>query len=134
MSGWDILNELIKNLPPIVAILFFVAAGVIFTVGFSRHGVNFIKYGFRQTILGDSLDKRFDAIDKRFDAIDKRFDKMDARIDGIQVEFKVELETIKSNHFGHLKNFLTELTSILVDKGVIDNQSKARLDNQLRGM
>jgi hypothetical protein len=30
------------------------------------------------------------------------------------------LETIKVNHFGHLKNFLTELTSILLDKGIID--------------
>jgi hypothetical protein len=109
MSGWDILNELMKSVPPVAALLFFLALGVIFAVGFSKHGVNFIKYGFNQTILGDSLDKRFDAIDKR-------------------------LEAIETNHFGHLKNFLTELTSILVDKGVIDNQSKARLDNQLRGM
>jgi hypothetical protein len=116
MSGWDILNELMKSLPPIVAMLFFLAIGVIFAVGFSRHGLNFIKYGFKQTILGDSLEKRFD--------------KLEARMDGLHVE----LETIKSNHFGHLKNFLTELTSILVNKGVIDNQSKARLDNQLRGM
>jgi hypothetical protein len=148
MSGWDILNELMKNVPPVAALLFFLALGVIFAVGFSKHGVNFIKYGFKQTILGDSLDKRFDAIDRRFEtfdrrfdaidtrfeAIDKRFDKVEARIDGIQVEFKTELETIKSNHFGHLKNFLTELTSILLDKGVINNENKARLDNQLRGM
>jgi predicted PurR-regulated permease PerM len=130
MSGWDILNELIKNLPPIVAILFFVVAGVILAVGFSRHGMNFIKYGFRQTLLDNSLDKRFDAIEKRFEAFDKRFDKLETRIDGLQVE----LETIKTNHFGHLKNYLTELTSILLDKGVINNENKARLDNQLRGM
>jgi hypothetical protein len=137
MSGWDILNELIKSLPPIVAIMFFVAAGVIFAIGFSRHGVNFIKYGFRQTLLDNSLDKRFEAFDKRFEAFDKRFeafdkrfDKLETRIDGLQVE----LETIKTNHFGHLKNYLTELTSILLDKGVINNENKARLDNQLRGM
>jgi hypothetical protein len=55
---------------------------------------------------------------------------MDLRIDGLQTE----LEYVKSNHFGHLKNFLTELTSILVDRGVINNENKARLDNQLRGM
>jgi hypothetical protein len=116
MSGWDILNELMKSVPPVVALLFFLALGVIFAIGFSRYGVNFFKYGFSQTILSDSLEKRFDAIDKRFD------------------KMEVELETIKSNHFGHLKNFLTELTSILLDKGVINNENKARLDNQLRGM
>jgi hypothetical protein len=78
--------------------------------------VNFIKYGFKQTVLSDTLEKRFD--------------KLEARIDGLHVE----LETIKTNHFGHLKNYLTELTSILLDKGVINNENKARLDNQLRGM
>jgi len=41
---------------------------------------------------------------------------------------------IETNHFGHLKDFLTELTSILLDKGVINNAEKTRLDNQLRGM
>jgi hypothetical protein len=130
MSGWDILNELMKSVPPVAALLFFLALGVIFAIGFSRYGVNFFKYGFSQTILDNSLDKRFDAIDRRFEAFDKRFDKLEARMDG----FHVELETIKTNHFGHLKNYLTELTSILLDKGVINNENKARLDNQLRGM
>jgi hypothetical protein len=52
----------------------------------------------------------------------------------LQVEFRTDLETIKVNHFGHLKEFLTELTSILLDKDIINNQDKARLDNKLRGM
>ncbi|MDR0663445.1 MAG: apolipoprotein A1/A4/E family protein [Spirochaetaceae bacterium] len=47
---------------------------------------------------------------------------------------RTELETIKVNHFGHLKNFLTELTSIMLDKGIINNENKARLDNHLRDM
>jgi chaperonin cofactor prefoldin len=177
MTGWDILNELIKSFSPIAAMLFLLVTGVIFVIGFFRYGFSFIKYGFKQTVLDNSLDKRFedfdkrldkrfeaidkrfedfemriekrfddidrrfeaidrrfDAFDKRFDAfeqsVDKRFDKMDLRIDGLQTE----LEYVKSNHFGHLKNFLTELTSILVDRGVINNENKARLDNQLRGM
>jgi hypothetical protein len=53
---------------------------------------------------------------------------------GLHTEFKNDLEVIKVNHFGHLKDFLSELTSILLDKGVINNQDKARLDNKLRGM
>jgi len=39
---------------------------------------------------------------------------------------------IETNNFGHLKNFLSELTSILLDKNIINNTDKARLDNQLR--
>jgi hypothetical protein len=47
------------------------------------------------------------------------------------IDFKIGLFTlsedylqyysIKVNHFGHLKNFLAELTSILLDKGIINN-------------
>jgi len=55
-------------------------------------------------------------------------------ISGLRSEFRAELATIKTNHFGHLKGFLTELTSILLDKEVINNTDKARLDNQLRDM
>jgi hypothetical protein len=59
MSGWDILIKLMKSVPPIAALLFFLSLGVIFAIGFSRHGLNFIKYGFKQTILDDSFEKRF---------------------------------------------------------------------------
>jgi len=122
MTGWDILNEIMKNLPPIAAMLFLLAAGIIFAIGFFRHGVNFIKYGFKQTVLDSSLEKRFD--------------RLEAKIEAIEV-----------NHFGHLKNFLSELTSILLDKNIINNTEKTRLapqpspqgegsplDNQLRDM
>jgi hypothetical protein len=96
------------------------AAGVIFVIGFSRHGVNFIKYGFKQTVLSDTIEKRLDAIEDRFE---KRFDKMEARI-----------ESIETNHFGHLKNYLGILNGVFLDKNIIDNETKARLDNELRGM
>ena len=112
MTAWDVLDRVISSFPPLVMALILVAAlvaVVILIVGFSKHGINFLKYGFKQIALDSSLEKRFD--------------KLEAKIEAIEV-----------NHFGHLKEFLTELTSILLDKGVINNQDKARLDNKLRGM
>jgi hypothetical protein len=120
MTGWDVLNNLVSVFPPIAAALLLAAAGVVFIIGFSRHGINFIKYGFKQTVLDSTLEKRFDKLEAKFDT---RLAEIDTRI-----------AAIETNHFGHLKDFLTELTSILLDKGVINNQDKARLDNQLRGM
>jgi hypothetical protein len=115
MTAWDVLDTVINSFPPVVMALILVAvlvALVILIVGFSRHGLNFLKYGFKQTQINELGEK----------------------IDGLRDEFKTELEAIKVNHFGHLKNFLGELTGILLDKGLINNQDKARLDNQLRGM
>lgn len=123
MTGWDILDTIIKAFPPLAAAALLVAAGIIFIIGFSRHGLNFIKYGFKQMALDSSLEKRFDDLGTRIDGLG-------TEIDGL----RTELSMIKVNHFGHLKNFLTELTSILLDKNVINNQDKARLDNELRGM
>jgi hypothetical protein len=120
MTVWDVLEKIISNFPPIAALLFFLVAGIIFAIGFFRHGVNFIKYGFRQIALDSSLEKRFDSLEAKFDT---RFSQVEARI-----------EAIETNHFGHLKNFLTELTSILLDKNIINNSEKTRLDNQLREM
>jgi hypothetical protein len=124
MNGWDVLRDTMKDFPPVAATIVLLVAAVIFIIGFSRRGINFIKYGFGKTTLDASLEKRFDEL----------ADKMTNQIDGIRTEVKTELETIKVNHFGHLKNFLTELTSILLDKGIINNENKARLDNELRGM
>ena len=116
MTGWDILNEIMKNLPPVAAAVLLIAAVVIFIVGFSRRGLNFIKYGFGKMALDETLEKRFDRIEEQLSG-------MNARI-----------AAIETNHFGHLKDFLTELTGILLDKNIISNSEKARLDNQLRGM
>jgi hypothetical protein len=120
MTGWDVLDNIINALPPIAAGILLIAAGVVFIVGFSKHGLNFIKYGFKQIVLDTSLEKRFDKMEDKFDA---RFIKLEAKIEAIEV-----------NHFGHLKNYLGVLNGILLDKGVIDNENKARLDNELRGM
>jgi hypothetical protein len=120
MDMLSVINELMKNLPPLAISLLLIAAGVIFIIGFSRHGINFLKYGFKQTALDSSFEKRFDQMEAKFDV---RFAELDARI-----------AAIETNHFGHLKDFLTELTSILVDRQVINLQDKARLDNKLRGM
>jgi hypothetical protein len=116
MTGWDVLDTLIKAFPPVMAILLLVVAGIIFIVGFSRRGFNFIKYGFGKIALDETLEKRFDRLEERLDSMDTR------------------MGAIETNHFGHLKDFLTEITSILLDKNVINNQDKARLDNKLRSM
>jgi hypothetical protein len=142
MTGWDILDTFVKAFPPVVATLLLVVAGVIFIIGFSRHGINFIKYGFKQVALDNSLEKRFDKMEARFVELEAKFDtrfveleaKFDTRFVELETKFDTRFAAIEINHFGHLKNFLTELTSILLDKGVINNQDKARLDNKLRGM
>jgi hypothetical protein len=119
MTGWDILNNIINGFPPVALALLLVAAvaaAMVLVIGFSQHGMNFIKYGFSQTALDSTLEKRFDRIEERLDGVDSR------------------IAAIETNHFGHLKDFLTELTSILLDKDVINNYDKARLDNRLRDM
>jgi len=134
MTAWDILDKIMTSLPPIALGLILIAvlaAVVIFIIGFSRHGVNFLKYGFKQIVLNSSLEKRFDDLEAKMDA---RFAQADAKMDARFAQVDARILAIETNHFGHLKDFLTELTSILLDKGVINNTEKARLDNQLRGM
>jgi len=159
MTGWDILDKFIGSFPPIVMALILLAvltAVVIFIIGFSKHGVNFLKYGFQQKDIND-LGVKIDGLDTRLTdkindldtrltdkiiGLDTRLtDKiigLDTRLTdkiiGLGNEFHTELEAIKVNHFGHLKNFLSELTSILLDKNIINNTEKTRLDNQLRDM
>ncbi|MDR1636513.1 MAG: CCDC90 family protein [Treponema sp.] len=147
------MNNLISVFPPVAAVLLLVAAGLVFVIGFSRHGMNFIKYGFKQTVLDSTLEERFDRLEAKLDSeIGSLRTKLDSEIGSLRTKLdseigslgtkldseigglRTELESIKVNHFGHLKDFLTELTSILVDKNVINNQDKARLDNKLRGM
>ena len=134
MTGFDVLDRIISTFPPVAAAILFVAAAVIFIIGFSKHGNNFLKYGFKQMVLDKSLEKRFDDLGARIDGfhteLSARIDGLSGRIDGLHTE----LDAIKVNHFGHLKNFLTELTSILQDKDILNNAEKTRLDNQLRGM
>ena len=122
MTVWDILDRLVNILPPIAATVLMFGAMVIFIVGFGKHGTNFLKYGFKQAGTSD-LGAKIDSLRDELQGINKRLDGMDSRI-----------AAIETNHFGHLKNFLTELTSILLDKNIINNSEKARLDNQLRDM
>ena len=157
MTVWDTLDKAVSFLPPIVASALLVAAVVVFIVGFARHGVNFVKYGFsqaNQTKLDDLLDKlatkedinglraemKAEVNDLRAEMTGLRTE-MRAEVNDLRIEMtgkidglRTELDMIKVNHFGHLKNYLTVLNGILLDKGVIDNESRARLDNELRGM
>jgi len=130
MTGWDVLDKLINIFPPIAAAILLVAATVVFIVGFSRHGVNFLKYGFNQK-EADDLSHKIDGLAENIRNLDVCLTE---KINDLRDEFHTELEAIKVNHFGHLKNFLGELTSILLDKNIINNTDKARLDNQLRDM
>jgi hypothetical protein len=123
MTVWDFLDKLIAISPPVLAVLLIAAAGILFLVGFGKHGADFLKHGFKQTALDAS-------IESRFDTFERRFDELKSDINGL----RTELDTIKNNHFGHLKNYLAVLDGILLDKNVISNQDKARLDNELRGM
>jgi hypothetical protein len=138
MTEWDMVDKIIHGFPPVTATVLLIAVVVVFVIGFSRRGLNFIKYGFGKITLGDSLESRFDRLDerldKRFNDIDRRFDDMDKRFEKRFDSMDMRISAIETNHFGHLKSFLTELTSILLDKDILNNQDKARLDNQLRGM
>jgi hypothetical protein len=128
MTGWDVLNNIINGFPPVALALLLVAAvvaAIVFIIGFSRHGMNFVKYGFKQNLLNELTAKL---------ATKEDIHKLESELGGEISGLRTELNMIKVNHFGHLKDFLTELTSILVDKNVINNQDKARLDNKLRGM
>jgi hypothetical protein len=114
------LGKFVSSLPPIVVLAFEIAVGVIFIIGFSKHGMEFLKYGFKQTSLDESLERRMNEMEKSFEQ----------RIDSLHTE----LDTIKVNHFGHLKSYLEILDGILLDKNIISNKEKAMLDSQLQGM
>jgi SMC interacting uncharacterized protein involved in chromosome segregation len=155
MTFWDILDKFVNTLPPILTILLSVTAVVVFIVGFSRRGLNFIKYGFGQLGLDSSLEKRFDdlkadikvEIGNLKDDMSNLKDDMSNLKDDISNlkddisnlkndvgKLNTRIEGIETNHFGHLKNYLGILNGVLLDKDIIDNQTKARLDNELRGM
>ena len=116
MNGWDVLNSIISGFPPVAfALLLVIAivAAIITMVGFSRNGLDFFKHGFRQNLVSDLLEKLAAKLATK-DDIDRLENRLETKINKVEVE----LSMIKSNHFGHLKNFLTELTSILF--GVAD--------------
>jgi hypothetical protein len=141
MGKWESLNNVINGFPPLVLALLLaaiLAAVVVCIVGFAKHGVNFLKYGFKQMALDASLEKRFDELGVRIESLgvrlDTRIDALGARLDARIDALGVRLDKIEVNHFGHLKSYLGVLNEILLDKNVIDNESRVRLDNELRDM
>ena len=149
MTGWDFLDKLASSLYPILTMTMIIVMVVVFIIGFSKHGIEFIKHGFKQTALDESLDKRLKDLGESFDkllkdlgeSLGQRLDELSAtqtsqnealgqRIDGLHTE----LDMIKNNHFGHLKSYLEILDGILLDKNIISNKEKALLDNELKGM
>ena len=144
MTAWDILDKVISSFPPIIMTLMLVsilAAVVTFIIGFGKHGVSFIKYGFKQIALDSSLEKRFDELSEahkaQFNELSLKIEAQSAKIEAHSKRFddlSARIEAIELNHFGHLKNYLGILNGVLLDKNIIDNETKARLDNELRGM
>jgi DNA anti-recombination protein RmuC len=92
MTGWDVLNTVMKAFPPFVAALLLITAGVVFIVGFGRHGTNFLRYGFRQIALDSSFGNRFDQFGNRFDQFANRFDQFENRFDQFENRFD-QMET-----------------------------------------
>jgi hypothetical protein len=169
MTIWDFLDKTMGGWPPIAGLFLIaaLAAVIIFIIGYTKHGMDFVKHGFKQTNLDASIESRFDIFEKRFDNLEQSISdlrtEVKSEINGLRTEVKgeisdlrtevkgeinglrtevkgeindlrTELDTIKVNHFGHLKNYLSILNGILLDKEIISNQEKARLDNELRGM
>ncbi|MDR3301287.1 MAG: hypothetical protein LBT01_01975 [Spirochaetaceae bacterium] len=142
MTVLDFFAYIIKIFSPAVVGLVVIAAVIVFIVGFCKRGMDFIKHGFRGVAPESSLEKRLDDIAANMATKDD-LTKMDAKMATKEDLGKMatdmngmsaELQNIKVNHFGHLKNFLAVLTSILLDRGIINNENKAQLDNQLRDM
>ena len=139
MTGWDVVSMIINQFSPFAMTLLFITVVVVGIVGFSKHGMGFIRHGFNQNFLNEILSKLAtkEDINSLEARLESRIDKVESRLDKVETRMgsmETELATIKVNHFGHLKDFLSELTSILLDKGVFNNTEKTRLDNQLRGM
>jgi len=147
MTAWDFLDRFVSVFPPIAATALFVGMLVVFTVGFGKHGFNFLRYGFKQLEIG-SLGAKISEIKAEISdlrtEVKAEINGLRTEVDGLRSEFgslrsdvdglRTEVAMIKTNHFGHLKGFLTELTGILLDRDIINNTDKARLDNQLRDM
>ncbi|MDR0662845.1 MAG: hypothetical protein LBF80_02040 [Spirochaetaceae bacterium] len=138
MTVWDFLDKLASSLSPIMAMVVIIAMALVFIIGFSKHGVDFIKHGFKQIALDASLDNRLkelgESLGQRIDGLaatqTSQNEALGRRIDGLHDE----LDMIKNNHFGHLKSYLEILDGILLEKNIISNKEKALLDNEFQGM
>ena len=150
MTAWDFASNIINQFPPLAMTFLSIAAVIVCIVGFCKNGIDFFRHGFNQNFIDEILSKlatkedinelklatKKDINELKL-ATKEDINRLETRIEKMEAEMgsmKTELATIKVNHFGHLKDFLTELTSILQDKGIFNNTDKTRLDNKLRGM
>jgi hypothetical protein len=90
----------------------------------------------------DDIAARDAAFEKRFDDLTGKMATKDdiARLTASMATkddiacLDAKIVVIETNHFGHLKNYLGILNGVLLDRNIIDNETRARLDNELRGM
>jgi hypothetical protein len=81
-----------------------VAIGI-FTAGFRKYGLDFIKHGSKKK---DTV-----SLGEKIDGITARLEEFHAEMEGIHTE----LQTIQINHFGRLKDFLSVLRATLIKSG-----------------
>jgi hypothetical protein len=111
---WDtIIDKVFPRLPRAIIISLGTVAAIVFIVGFSFHGFDFVKHGFSQA----------PAVTMANVATKEDF-----------ADLKAKVTNIETNHFGHLKNYLGILNGVLLDNDIINNETKARLDAELSGM
>jgi len=167
MTGWDVVNAIINQFPPLATTFLSTVAVIICIVGFCKNGIDFFRHGFSQSFINEILSKLatkediaslrnevksdINRLDTRLEKVETRIGEMETEMGSMKAEMgnmktemgsmkaemgnmKTELATIKVNHFGHLKDFLSELTSILLDKHIIEFTERTRLENKLRGM
>jgi len=126
MTGWDIPDKILNRLPPIAMGVFLmagIAAVVIFLVGFSKHGIRFIKYGFSQKRTSD-LAEKIDRVAIDLKELKDNNSGLSEKIDGVDVD----LQELKVNHFSHLGQYLKKLNGFLVRGKLMDAVDQADMD------
>jgi flagellar basal body-associated protein FliL len=106
MTIWDFLKEIF---PPVAITITIIVAAFVLLIGFFQHGINFFKHGSANAKKQSPCNEALADVVKRIDRIE-------------------------NNHFGHLKNYLTLLTSVLLKNELIDEEMKAHMENELRNM
>jgi chaperonin cofactor prefoldin len=89
------------------------------------------RIGSVETKLGNRIDDVETKLGNRIEGVET---KLGNRIEGVEAKLGDRIDNIENNHFAHLKSYLGILNGVLLDQKIINNETKARLDNELNGM